>query len=187
MAPDLTVEAVQISSPDAVCGQLSNTINITARISNIGDLRVGPGVVVGFYGDWNAVPYSGELLDGIGNALQVVLQTSLEPGDSVLVSVDYDAANNTPNLLPDSIRVAVDDASQARECNEDNNELESEVEAGQSLADLTIELGSVNLWTCPNPQVPTTVRNIGSAPATDHARRWEMGGEASSTLAQSWP
>ena len=38
-------------------------------------------------------------------------------------------------MLPDVVRVVVDDAFQARECNESNNELESDVEAGQPLAE----------------------------------------------------
>lgn len=175
VAPDLTVEAIQVSSPDAVCGQLSDKLDITARIANIGDLRVGPGVVVGFYGDWNSVPLSGALHDFAGDPLQAILQNSLEPGDSVMITVSYDAAHDSPGVLPDVVRVVVDDALQSRECNENNNERESNVEPGQPLADLTIELGTVSQATCPNPTVPTTVRNIGSAPASNYVVRYYAG------------
>src|SRR4030095_2789839 len=48
VAPDLTIKGVQISSPDAKCGQLSKLVDITVEIVNMGDLRVGPGVVVTF-------------------------------------------------------------------------------------------------------------------------------------------
>ena len=175
VAPDLTVEAIQVSSPDAVCGTLSDQIDITARISNIGDLRVGPGVIIGFYGDWTSPTLSGPLHDGAGDPIVAILQNSLEPGDKVMVTVSYNAANDTPGVLPDVVRVVVDDDFQARECNESNNELESDVEAGQPLADLTIELGTINPGTCPNPQVPTTVRNIGSAPASSYVVRYYAG------------
>lgn len=50
VAPDLTVRAVQVSSPDATCGQLSKQLTINVEIDNPGDLRVGPGVVIGFHG-----------------------------------------------------------------------------------------------------------------------------------------
>ena len=175
VAPDLMVDAIQVSSPDAECGTLSDQIDITARIANIGDLRVGPGIVVGFYGDWQAAGLNGPLHDAAGDPIVAVLQNSLEPGDSVMVSVNYNAANDTPGVLPDTVRVVVDDAMQARECNETNNEREADVEAGQPLADLTIELGSVSSGTCPNPQVPTTVRNIGSASASNYVVRYYAG------------
>ncbi|MEZ4293814.1 MAG: hypothetical protein R3B70_02475 [Polyangiaceae bacterium] len=45
---------VQVSSPDVACGELSNLLTITAKIDNAGDLRVGPGVVVSYYGTWGA-------------------------------------------------------------------------------------------------------------------------------------
>ncbi len=56
IAPDLTIGAVQISSPDATCGTLSTTIDVTVRVVNAGDLRVSPNVVVGFHGEWTAGP-----------------------------------------------------------------------------------------------------------------------------------
>jgi hypothetical protein len=176
VAPDLTVQAIQVSSPDAVCGQLSDQIDIAVRIANVGDLRVGPGIVVGFYGDWSNPSMSGPLLDAVGAPLQFVLSTSLEPGNSIIVSVSFEAANNTPpGTLPDVVRVVVDDDSQARECNEANNEMEANVEPGQPLPDLTIVLGTVNPASCPNPLVPTTVRNIGSAPASNYVVRYYAG------------
>jgi hypothetical protein len=175
VAPDLTVQAVQVSSPDAVCGELSDQIDIAVRIANIGDLRVGPGTVVGFYGDWTGVPLAGPLHDFGGNPLTYVIQTSLEPGNSIIFSVNYDAAHDPPGVLPDVVRVVVDDAVQSRECNETNNEMQADVDAGQPLPDLTIELGAINPATCVQPQVPTTVRNIGSAPASNYVVRYYAG------------
>jgi hypothetical protein len=175
VAPDLTVQAVQVSSPDAVCGELSDQIDIAVRIANIGDLRVGPGTVVGFYGDWTGVPLTGPLHDFGGNPLTYVIQTSLEPGNSIIFSVNYNAAHDTPGVLPDVVRVVVDDAVQSRECNETNNEMQADVDAGEPLPDLTIELGAINPATCMQPQVPTTVRNIGSAPASNYVVRYYAG------------
>ena len=43
---------IQVSSPDATCGQLSSMLDITVEIENLGDLRVGLGLCVTLYGDW---------------------------------------------------------------------------------------------------------------------------------------
>jgi hypothetical protein len=163
VAPDLVVDGVQVSSPDASCGQLSDVIEITALIANRGDLRVGPGVVVGFFGTWDAGLEA--LEDEDGNAIQVVLQASLEPGDSTLVTVTYDSTVHDPAELPVSVTVVVDELEQENECNETNNDRERDVEAGDDVADLQIDVGDPN--GCPSPTVPVTVTNEGSAPASD--------------------
>ena len=175
VAPDLTVGGVQVSSPNAVCGQLSSLIDISASIVNQGDLRVGPGVVVTFYGHWNAQNLD-EPLYGPGMVpITSVLQTSLEPGFSVIVTVSYDAANNAPGVLPDEVRVVVDEADVERECNESNNELAAPGDPGMASADLRVLLGAASAATCPTPTVETTVINDGSAPASNVVVRYYAG------------
>lgn len=173
VAPDLTVQAIQVSSPDATCGQLSQKLVISVQIANIGDLRVGPGIVVSFHGSWTNPVLNEPLYDGSAQPLTAVIQNSLEPGDVLLLSVSYDAADNSPGILPSSVGVVVDDGNQARECNETNNELEEPVQAGSQLADLRIEIGTPA--GCPKPTVPTTVFNDGSAPASNVLVRYFAG------------
>jgi hypothetical protein len=175
VAPDLTVQALQVSSPDTGCGQLSDQIEIGVQIANAGDLRVGPGVVVSFHGEWPAVPLAEPLNDAGGAPLTVTLATSLEPGDVILLQVSYAAANNSPGVLPAKLRVVVDDGDQERECVETNNELEKDVIAGGPLADLRVELGVIDAATCPTPEVPTTVHNDGTAPASGVVVRYFAG------------
>jgi VCBS repeat protein/CARDB protein len=176
VAPDLTVKGVQISSPDATCGQLSKHVDITVEIDNKGDLRVGPGVVVSFYGEWLNPPLKEALY---ANLMQVPLtasiMSSIEPGGAILVTVSYDAADNAPNALPDNIRVVVDEANVARECDEANNELTTPVNAGMQEADLRVTLGAVDAGKCPTPEVVTTVFNDGSAPAANFIVRYYAG------------
>lgn len=167
VAPDLTLSGIQMSSPDAVCGQLSNKLDITVQVANVGDLRVGPGVVIGFYGTWTSPAAAGPL-HGPGNLpLTATLQNSLEPGESMLVSVSYDAADDTPGVLPDSIRAVIDDTGVERECVETNNEIQADVEPGVELPDLRIEVDANLPAACPSPTLDTTVFNDGSA-AADH-------------------
>ncbi|MEZ4224239.1 MAG: CARDB domain-containing protein [Polyangiaceae bacterium] len=176
VAPDLTVQAIQVSSPDATCGQLSNKLNITVQIANIGDLRVGPGIVVSFHGTWNTPPLSEPLNDATNAPLTLTLSNSLEPGDVILLTASYDASNNSPGVLPDKVRVVVDDGDQARECIESNNELEQVVQAQGPEADLRVDIGKPT--GCPPslvPQVPTTVFNDGSAPASNVLVRYYAG------------
>ncbi|MFT3764668.1 MAG: CARDB domain-containing protein [Minicystis sp.] len=176
VAPDLTVKGVQVSSPDATCGQLSEHLTINVQIDNIGDLRVGPGVVVTFYGAWQAQALMEALnADNMGTPLTYTLQSSLEPGGSIVISVSYDAMNNSPGVVPDEIRVVVDEAMKERECNEMNNELTQPVMAGNQAADLRIQLGSVAINGCPSPGLPTTVFNDGSMPASNVVVRYYAG------------
>ena len=62
-------------------------------VKNGGDLRVGPGVELAFYGSWGGTE---EALAAGGNPLVVTLDKSLEPGASTLVTVTYDVGNNGP-------------------------------------------------------------------------------------------
>jgi hypothetical protein len=169
VAPDLTVTAIQISSPDAMCGVLSEQIEITVVVKNQGDLRVGPGVEVAFYGTWGGAETT--LDDANGMPIVIVLDKSLEPGASTLVTVSYAVGNNpAPNdgSLPDSVRVTIDGGNGAtngkeRECREDNNELTQDVDPGEALADLVVVVDSA---TCAG-DVHVTVTNNGAEDATN--------------------
>ncbi len=175
IAPDLLVEAVQVSSPDAVCGQLSNNLVIVAEIKNQGDLRVGPGVVIGFEGSWNAAMLTEPLYaDMLMTPLTFVLSSPLEPGASIFISVAYDALDNSPMVLPDSIRVIADAGDLENECDETNNELTVPVMAGNMEADLRVALGAPSP-TPICPTVPTTVHNDGSLPASNVTVRYFAG------------
>ncbi len=179
VAPDLTVKGVQVSSPDATCGQLSSLLDITFEIANVGDLRVGPGVVIGFYGEWGNPLLNEPLYQNIMMVpLQLVLQNSIEPGGSVFLQVSYDSMNNSPGVLPDTVRVVVDDGDAQRECDEANNDLEKAVDAGMQLPDLRVDLKAANEMACPIPTVETTVINDGSAPASDVLVRYYAGDPA---------
>ena len=175
MAPDLAIQGIQLSSPDAACGVLSSLLDITVEITNIGDLRVGPGVVVGFYGEWTAVPLSEALLDSSAAPITATLTQSLEPGDVTFVTVSYDSAHNAPGVLPDLVRVIIDDTGLERECDETNNTAEKDVTAGTELPDLIIAVGVISADGCPDPIAPTTVTNIGSSPASNYVVRYFAG------------
>jgi hypothetical protein len=176
VAPDLVVQAIQVSSPDATCGQLSTKLDITVQIANVGDLRVGPGVVVTFYGTWTT-PALTEALNAPGPVpLSLTITQSLEPGDVTWLTASYDAASNSPGTLPSSIKVIVDEADIENECIETNNELDKDVVAGGQLPDLRVEVGTPT--GCPpatKPTVPTNVINDGSAPASNVLVRWYAG------------
>jgi hypothetical protein len=175
VAPDLDVVAVQFTAPGGGCGALSDELAITAEIKNQGDVRVGPGVVVGFHGEWLAEGLQEPLYadDGV-TPLQIVLGASIEPGASVFVVASYNATSNSPGTLPDLVTVVVDETGAERECDETNNEMTAPVEGGDELPDLVIELGapSVNP-SCPS--VPTVVRNEGTATAAGVVVRYYSG------------
>jgi hypothetical protein len=137
---------------------------------------VGPGVVLTFYGHWSNPVLDEPLYANVmQQPLTHTLQSSLEPGASILVTVAYAAANNAPGVLPDDVRVVVDEANQERECDEANNELTSAVDPGTLLPDLRVVLGAVNEGLCPDPTVETTVFNDGSAPASNIVVRYYAG------------
>ena len=172
VAPDLTVVAGGVSSPDAQCGALGTKLDIAFEIKNDGDLRVGPGVEVTFEGTWGATTQ--QLLNGSGQPLTVTLTNSLEPGASVILSVGYDPANNGQTVLPDKVKVIVDAADAERECDETNNEKEQPVAAGQPRPDLRLELGLATP-ACPNANVAVTLFNDGTAPASNILIRYFAG------------
>jgi len=168
VAPDLALTAIQISSPDAKCGELSDRIEITVVVKNQGDLRVGPGVDVAFYGTWDGDEEA--LNDGSGDPIVITLDKSIEPGASLLVTVEYEAGNNDAphDALPDTVSVTIDGGDGAadgkeRECDEDNNEVEGDVDAGDALADL---LATVESAVCAG-DIVVTVTNNGTEDAED--------------------
>lgn len=176
VAPDLGIKGIQVSSPDAKCGQLSKKLDITVEIVNNGDIRVGPGVVVTFYGEWLNQAVNEPLYANIMMVpLTATLQSSIEPGGSILVTVSYDAANNMPNALPDNIKVVVDEGDKEKECDEANNTLLSKVDPGMLEPDLRVILGVASANLCPTPEVETTIVNDGSAPASDITVRYYAG------------
>src|SRR5690606_31070438 len=131
VAPDLTVERVQIVAPGGACGALGGTVDLVVRVRNMGDVRVGPGVVVSFEGTWtNPMVTEPLYADMMNTPLQFVLSNSLEPGAAVQLTVSYDASNNSPGTLPDSVRVVVDALDAERECDEANNEASQTVASG---------------------------------------------------------
>lgn len=176
VAPDLTITGLQISSPDTPCGELSNILSITARLENKGDLRIGPGVEVSFYGKWKE-PALEEALkaDAGGTPLRSVIFASLEPGDSILLTALYDAVKTGPGSVPSFVRAVVDEDGRESECNELNNEIEIAVDPGNRRPDLTVSIGDVDTDRCPFLTVETTVVNVGSAPAKDVLVRYYAG------------
>jgi hypothetical protein len=176
VAPDLTIGAVQVASPDVTCGQLSSKLLISAVIENKGDLRVGSEIVATFYGEWTNLGLKEPLYaDAAKTPLAANLPGTLEPGGSVILTVPYDAANNSPNSLPDQVRIVIDEANTARECIENNNEKTVPVAPGELTADLELSLGLVGQINCPSAVVPTTVTNLGSADASGVIVRYYAG------------
>jgi hypothetical protein len=181
VAPDLTVVGVGVSSPDAKCGSLSDNIDIAFEVENAGDLRVGPGVVVRFFGTWDGAEQA--LLGMNGMPLEVALQQSLEPGKSTILKVNFAKTYNSKPTLPTQVRVVVDPTTGAqpngaeRECNEANNSKTAPVDPGTLRADLTVEIVTVTL-DCPNVKVETKVRNLGTAPASNVVVRYYAGDPA---------
>ena len=113
-APDLIVELLSVSSPGASCGSLGNSIDIAFRVSNIGDLRTGPGVDVTFEGDFGA---GFEVL-----TINYAISQSLEPNQSFVDSVSFDTSMHPSGTLPTDLRAEVDAADGERECEELNND-----------------------------------------------------------------
>ncbi|MFO0659142.1 MAG: CARDB domain-containing protein [Polyangiaceae bacterium] len=175
VAPDLVVPHVQATAQGTGCGALSSSINIVAEIKNQGDLRVGPGVVISFTGHWTT-PSLDEALNGQmgGPALTYTLQNTLEPGSSVLITVPYNAANNSPGTLPASITVNVDSADQERECIEDNNTTTIDLASSSPLADLRLVLGNPGLQ-CPTVNMTGTLFNDGAVAASNILVRFYAG------------
>ena len=171
VAPDLRVTAIGVFSPDAGCGTLSNVIDITFEVINSGDLRVGPGVVVRFFGDWDGVRTP--LTDASGAALLAVLPDGVDPGRSVIATTSFDLASQAGQTrLPDSITVFVDGGGGAdstfgaeRECDETNNDRTVPVEPKAQLPDLSLNVGAVTP-SCAIGQVTVNVTAVNAGAVT---------------------
>jgi hypothetical protein len=166
IAPDLQVAAVQISSPDAACGELSGEVDITVRVVNAGDLRVGADVPVALVGTWSDPALTEPLRDATGAPLRVTLGTALEARGVRFLSLRYDPMDNGREDLPDTVEVTVDPDMAERECREDNNSLTAPVEGSDSIADLRVEIGTV-AGPCPSKTFELTVFNEGATAASN--------------------
>jgi hypothetical protein len=165
VAPDLALTAIQISSPDVSCGELSDTLEISVEVRNLGDLRVGPGVSIEFLGAWADPELEEALEDAQGDRLSYELEVSLEPGAGTVISVEYERGRNDREDLPATITASIDAEGRVRECEESNNDINRPVEGGARIADLRIEVESAS--GCSEPVVEVTLSNDGSAAAED--------------------
>ncbi len=173
VAPDLTVSGIGIFSPNAQCGDLNDIINITYEIENGGDLRVGPGVQLSFFGIWNGMAEA--LMNAENTPLTARLEEGIDARRSIIESTTFDLNHQMgQSTLPDEIRVEVDtggtDSSfgAERECSEDNNERTAPVESGMQLADLEILVGEATVQcTSHIATVAVTVENSGVVTAHD--------------------
>ncbi len=176
VAPDLEVTAVQVVGGGGGCGGGGGGAGqIVSQISNIGDLRVGGNVVVGFQGDWGSGFVT--LLAVDGTPLRTTVTDTLEPRGAVFLSTNYDPAWNGEAELPNEVRVFVDasydemndmiafDGGRERECDETNNDRTIATTGGASLPDLTITQLSTPGVCGSAPPVAITVSNPGSEPA----------------------
>src|SRR5690606_15623281 len=159
VAPDLALTAMQISSPDVACGELSDEILIAVEVRNEGDLRVGPGVVLTFYGEFDGDEQA--LLNEDGEPLTVTLETSVEPGAYIIVTASYTADDAG---LPEVVTAVIDEDDRERECGDDsNNSISDDVQGGENVADLRLEIGA-QTGPCSGKTVEVTVHNDGSLP-----------------------
>jgi hypothetical protein len=181
IAPDLVPITLQVVSPGEGCDALTNFLEISVRIQNRGDLRVGPGVVVAFFGIWDGDEPTP--LRGPDNTpITRTLANSLEPTFVTRLSVIYDTENNgdNPNRRPAEVQVVVDaeglpGVGAERECREDNNSLNRDVTPGAALADLALSNVSAEDAECGEVPLRATVTNVGSRPATDVVVRFYAG------------
>lgn len=163
VAPDLALIGVQVSSPDAGCGELTDEIQISVLVKNEGDLRVGPGVVLAFGGVFEDPDQEGPLVDPNGDPIEVTLDKSLEPGATTRITVTYEAGNGGRPDLPVEVRVVIDPENRERECDEDDNEATGTVEPGEGLADLRVVLEEATCFEVSE----VVIHNDGVLAATD--------------------
>ncbi len=166
VAPDLVPTGIQVFSPNVACGTLSNEIQITVLVKNAGDLRVGPGVVLQFFGIWDNAADPIPLVDSTGAAITTTVTKSLEPGSSTLTAaVSYQSGNGGQVGLPKEVRVMVDANQSASECIETNNIITGSVSAGEVMADLRLVLDKAA--GCTPPKIDFTLHNDGTVAASN--------------------
>lgn len=182
VAPDLAVTALSVSAAGGGCitrvdefgtSGTDNQVDLSLELRNLGDLRVGPGVLVTLHGIWDHANVDEPLKDSLGAALVVALTTSLEPTASLILSLPYDIADNAQGTLPDHIRAVVDGDDAERECDESNNSLVHDLGGGDDLVDLRIEVGDVA--GCPDAKVTAMLYNDGAAPVEGTLIHWYAG------------
>ena len=172
LAPDLVVSDVRVSSPQAGCGAVTTTLEITGRVENRGDLRVGPGVALVVSGEW---PDGRRKLlrDGMGDPIVFVNTQSIEPLRSVRFELDYDAIADGEDAPPETLILEVDPdpaifdgtgivTQSERECIEENNTTEVPI-TDEALPDLALVSVSSSINACPDLEVTVEVGNLGSA------------------------
>ncbi len=162
VAPDLTVGGVQVIASGGGCGTISDSADIAIEVKNIGDLRVGPGVIVGIYGKWGSADFV-PLLNGSKQPLTITVNNTLNPGDALFLSTAYNATDNGETVVPDQINVVVDDTDLERECREDNNQ------ADTTIADIVSGGPELNISFLPGmscTNVRLTVGNDGTSDAS---------------------
>ena len=94
------------------------------------------------------------LEDENGDPITFVLDKSLEPGASTLVTVGYLAGSNAGQEgLPLEVTATIDPENRELECVEDNNSISGPVEAGEALADLRLEVTGAT--GCSSPKIPS--------------------------------
>lgn len=174
VAPDLIVDGLQVTAAGGGCGAIGSALTLVVTAKNDGDLRVGPGVVFTFEGDFGSgfVP----LKDAQGDPLTRTVGNTLEPSNVVYLQVAYDAANNNQSSAPLTVRATIDATQRERECHEDNNSRQVSVNAAPSnIAELRVELGPVDENCITAPTVSTKVYNDGSVAASSVVVRFYAG------------
>ncbi|HEX5661544.1 MAG TPA: VCBS repeat-containing protein [Polyangiales bacterium] len=165
VAPDLTVEGLQVSSPDVRCGEaLSRDLRIVARVVNHGDLRVGANVVVRFLDERDVE---------LG---MTTLGAPLAPGGETFVVLAYRAPSSTQ--LPLRVRASVDPEDAERECIESNNTREVEVKPAPSAPELRVAVTQAD-ESCPVRTLGVQVFNDSARPVPAVAVRFYAGNPAS--------
>jgi hypothetical protein len=165
VAPDLTVEGLQVSSPDVRCGEaLSRDLRIVARVVNQGDLRVGANVVVRFTDERDVE---------LG---KTTLGAPLAPGGETFVVLAYRAPSSTQ--LPLRIRASVDPDNDERECIDDNNTREVEVVPAASQPELRVVVTETD-DNCPVRALNVQVFNDGAQAVPSVSVRFYAGNPAS--------
>ncbi len=115
LAPDLTIEFVGVDTTPC-----TDHVDMTVRVCNEGDLRVGTGIEVRFY---EGVPSSGTAIECTDLP---VTSTTLDPDECELVTCSWAGVPSHPDSA--DVTACVDDVDGAcaapganNECNEDNN------------------------------------------------------------------
>jgi hypothetical protein len=184
VAPDLVIAELHVSSPGDGCGELTDEARLTALVRNEGDLRVGPGVVLRVFGEWMPGLVT-PLSNGDGSPVETTLQTPLDPGATIRISVDYNASEDPGHSdgLPARFIAKIDaggdpEFGRERECREGNNDASVVVVAPAGVADLTIDEVILDAGFCPSGRLSARVTNSGQRVAQNIAVHFYAGDPA---------